>query len=77
MIADNGQKAICEECGIANKSVLRCAQTTAPECACMQMALVYAAQHAGEVQSVLSVPTGYIAGTVVRKQVLELIGEKS
>jgi hypothetical protein len=59
MTTDNGQKAICEECGIANKSVLRCAQTTAPECACMQMALVSAAQHAGEVQSVVPILSGY------------------
>ena len=54
MTRDNGQKEVCRKCGISAKSVVKCSQTTAPECACMQMALVYAAQHAGEVQRPVS-----------------------
>ena len=51
---DDTQKEICRICGISAKSVVKCSQTAAPECAYMQMALVYAAQHSGEVQQPMS-----------------------
>lgn len=54
MTFDHAQKEVCRKCGISAKSVVKCSQTTAPECAYMQMALVLAEQNTREMQRPMS-----------------------
>ena len=80
-MTDHAQKEVCRKCGISAKSVLRCSQTVAPECAYMQMALVLAEQNArGQVQSAMSLQStveacGNIINDTIAKVALKGVGK--